>query len=1109
MFPQLTPEVIKNSVLHASNRFEPLDEGHLLQRCIDDLLDLRTYTLESSFEEPHEGSSDNDILMTGARAPRSTQGHHHHDVIFISESPQCEDSKLFSPLSVEGTNSDHRLMFNVSPPPMETHGPMLSQGPAALIGRVTMQGSTLKRRRNSQSISVSPDYDDDLPDIRSPVVRHNTSAILSSNVTHNAPRPSTSELLSATTYNNAPVLTAAAITHNAPLSPSQECRRQTGATNVPPVPSASTSSVIQRLAGATNVPPVPSASTSFVNQRPAGATNVPPVPSASTSFVNQRPAGATNVPPVPSTSTSFVNQRPAGATNVPPVPSASTSSVNQRPAGATNVPPVPSASTSSVNQRPAGATNVPPVPSASTSFVNQRPAGATNVPPVPSASTSFVNQRPAGATNVPPVPSASTSFVNQRPAGATNVPPVPSASTSFVNQRPAGATNVPPVPSASTSSVNQRLAGATNVPPVPSASTSFVNQRPAGATNVPLVPSASTSSVNQRPAGATNVPPVPSASTSYVSQKQVGAINVQTIPLAAAEIPVTEPLVVPSTKPKSREENLEDMTQEVCAVFTDADRDYVKDLLRHSFFSDPVNAVCNYMLEENNYLRAKKSDPIPLEENNYLHVKKTDHVPLGENNYLSMKPDPILLEENHQESNYICPKKPVPVPLQESNYIRTKKPDSVRSTASSSTTQSMVTRRPEVDYYEYRDDVSTVYRNNCITQLQYDFNKIASRSIQQVASRFEFHYAPTRRALLQAEQSFTPLCQTIMLQLPDELGHVPVAHLKGKRNYKFVDISACPELQEEVAYVKQDGCVEEKNVNKPVTVSLSENINKPVTVSASEEAFPATEETIECGCCYDDCCFENMVQCSDGHLFCMKCVENYTRESVFGQGKANLVCMTDSCEAIFPKSQLEIALPPDLLSQFEARMQEEAINLAAMADLVRCPHCDFAAILDPGDKVFKCLECHKETCRYCKENWAEHIGIPCEELEKKDETKIRLAFEEKMTEAKIRVCHQCKARFTKLDGCNKMTCRCGARMCYICRKPNIDYNHFCQHVRDPGHSCKKCKVCSLWTNPDEDEERAIVELKKEAQLARQEQGYTDDKVIGTNLSPVKKKRRVN
>lgn len=54
MFPQLTPEVIKFSVLHESNRYQPVDEAHLLQRCIDDLLDLRTY---SSFEDMREGRS--------------------------------------------------------------------------------------------------------------------------------------------------------------------------------------------------------------------------------------------------------------------------------------------------------------------------------------------------------------------------------------------------------------------------------------------------------------------------------------------------------------------------------------------------------------------------------------------------------------------------------------------------------------------------------------------------------------------------------------------------------------------------------------------------------------------------------------------------------------------------------------------------------------------------------------------------------------------------------------------------------------------------------------------------------------------------------------------
>lgn len=45
-----------------------------------------------------------------------------------------------------------------------------------------------------------------------------------------------------------------------------------------------------------------------------------------------------------------------------------------------------------------------------------------------------------------------------------------------------------------------------------------------------------------------------------------------------------------------------------------------------------------------------------------------------------------------------------------------------------------------------------------------------------------------------------------------------------------------------------------------------------------------------------------------------------------------------------------------------------------------------------------------------------------------------------MTKAKVRVCHRCKAQFMKLDGCNKMTCRCGAKMCYICRQPNVSFH---------------------------------------------------------------------
>lgn len=93
-----------------------------------------------------------------------------------------------------------------------------------------------------------------------------------------------------------------------------------------------------------------------------------------------------------------------------------------------------------------------------------------------------------------------------------------------------------------------------------------------------------------------------------------------------------------------------------------------------------------------------------------------------------------------------------------------------------------------------------------------------------------------------------------------------------------------------------------------------------------------------------------------------------------------------------------------------------------------------------------------------------------------------------MTQARLRECHKCKSKFYKTEGCNKMTCGCGALMCYICREkidPKVGYKHFCQHPRDPGKACAQCVKCSLFTNTEQDDEMAINEVRKqeEAKLA--------------------------
>ncbi|CAG5132496.1 unnamed protein product [Candidula unifasciata] len=208
--------------------------------------------------------------------------------------------------------------------------------------------------------------------------------------------------------------------------------------------------------------------------------------------------------------------------------------------------------------------------------------------------------------------------------------------------------------------------------------------------------------------------------------------------------------------------------------------------------------------------------------------------------------------------------------------------------------------------------------------------------------------------------------------------------------------------------------------------------------------------------------------------------------------------MATECTSIYSEGELKRCLSEKTWKKLEERTLKENLSKANFEDLVVCPYCDFAAILSPSTKVFRCVrdKCCKRTCRDCGVDWAEHEGLSCAAVETKDEASLRKEFEEKMTKAKVRTCVSCMAVFTKESGCNKMTCRCGTTMCYLCRAAKITYDHFCKHARDPGKDCSKCKACSLWTNPEVDDERALQEIKKEAEAKHAELGFHKMKQIG-------------
>ncbi|CAH1980148.1 unnamed protein product [Acanthoscelides obtectus] len=199
--------------------------------------------------------------------------------------------------------------------------------------------------------------------------------------------------------------------------------------------------------------------------------------------------------------------------------------------------------------------------------------------------------------------------------------------------------------------------------------------------------------------------------------------------------------------------------------------------------------------------------------------------------------------------------------------------------------------------------------------------------------------------------------------------------------------------------------------------------------------------SVSCQCCFADDLFpEEVYSCTNDCCFCAECIRK-SCELKLGEGDIQFPCLAD-CGAQFAWKTLQAALPPTLLSKLSQRYTESEIRAAGLK-VDSCPFCNFPNTIDEEYTLFQCLnpKCLKETCRLCKE--LNHLPLRCDEVEKDEDVKARVHVENKMTEAILRTCHRCQRKFVKEeDGCNKITCICGAVSCYVCNKPVTGYDHF-------------------------------------------------------------------
>eukprot|EP00092_Neocalanus_flemingeri_P017064 GFUD01018455.1.p1 GENE.GFUD01018455.1~~GFUD01018455.1.p1 ORF type:complete len:442 (-),score=132.52 GFUD01018455.1:138-1406(-) len=237
--------------------------------------------------------------------------------------------------------------------------------------------------------------------------------------------------------------------------------------------------------------------------------------------------------------------------------------------------------------------------------------------------------------------------------------------------------------------------------------------------------------------------------------------------------------------------------------------------------------------------------------------------------------------------------------------------------------------------------------------------------------------------------------------------------------------------------------------------------------------------TLECECCYTDSPEKDLVSCPVGHTFCQQCVRTATSVAM-GEGKTAIRCMVE-CREEMNWQQLRRALEPNVLFKLEQKKQAEDVIAAGLDNLVSCPFCPYQTVMeDPHDKVLICRnpECGKDSCRLCQE--PSHIPKRCGELLQVEGARKKI--EEQLSLAMLRECWQCKKMFYKEQGCNHMTCTCGARMCYICKK-RVDK---ADHYYGTGSHPTPDRPCPLYSDIQalHKQEVSAAALKAKEELAR-------------------------
>jgi len=188
-----------------------------------------------------------------------------------------------------------------------------------------------------------------------------------------------------------------------------------------------------------------------------------------------------------------------------------------------------------------------------------------------------------------------------------------------------------------------------------------------------------------------------------------------------------------------------------------------------------------------------------------------------------------------------------------------------------------------------------------------------------------------------------------------------------------------------------------------------------------------------------------------GHKFCLTCLRTIINDSAENKEKIPILCPFEDCKKPVGLRDIRDITQPETLKTIYKLSYNNYVEKNAQ-QFGHCPTagCDqiFSMKSGRGDK-FECENCMGTFCKKCRNPF--HDQLTCEEYTKKMATdkEIKGIIDNK----NIKQCRQCRNAVEKTDGCNHMTCKCGAHFCWLCCAVFPDahacYKHLADKHKDP------------------------------------------------------------